>query len=886
MFRRTKVNAGVLAALGAMSVSSALAQDQQTQTLERVEITGSAIKRIDAETVVPVTVLRADTLRKEGITTIEQIFATITAGQTQTSTGQAIGAGTGGASFADLRGVGPNKTLVLLNGRRIANNAIDGSAPDLNMIPFAALDRVEVLRDGASSLYGTDAIGGVINFITKREVKGGAITLGADVPQHAGGKNYNANLSAGFGDLAGQGFNVFGVLDLQKQDAITGTQRSLSDRGARRSPITFPANYTQDTAPGIANPLGPACDSPYLAPPAVAGVGDTSCTYRTIKWVDYIPKSERSSALLKGTLKVADAHELGLEFFHTKSKVFTTIAPVPDIVTVNPGTKYFPGNGIVPAPPADAGIDLTQPVDAYFRYVPQGPRRGQTDNTQQRFAASLEGNVAGWDYRTGFTYNINKIVDKLTGGYSDGALIAAGVASGVINPFGDQDAAGLAALANAYALGTLQTAKGTVSAVDAKGSRELGDWFGAGQPAALALGAEFRREKFYDKANVPVAEANIASTGFDPATNNEGSRNVAAVYAELNIPFTKTFEATAAVRYDKYSDFGNTTNPKFGFRYQPTRDMLMRGSYSTGFRAPSLYELNSPQTYTNTSENHFDPVLCTATGVPAPGSGVNARYCDVQYQSLLGGNPKLKPEKSKSLNFGLVFQPNVDANIGIDFWWLRLRQQINGLDDNTVFSDPAKYAGLFHRAPNGRLSIIGSDCPGVDCGYVELTTQNLGGVNTNGIDLNASYRIHAGNTGSFLLNGALTYVTKYEYQNEQDGVWNQNVGVYSGAAPIFRIQSTFGVTWTREEWSIGTNAHYKSGYRDVNKTNLVSRYLTLDAYATWQPTKAVSLTFGVRNLGDTAPPWSVQQTTFQQGYDPRFYDPTGRVFYLRGTYSF
>lgn len=151
-----------------MLAQPAFAQDAPIQ---RVEITGSAIKRIDAETAVPVTVVKMADLKKEGITTVEQVLANLSVSQSSQGTSQVVGSGTGGASFADLRGIGANKTLILLNGRRLANNALDSSAPDLNMIPFAALERVEVLRDGASSLYGSDAVGGVINFITKKTTR-------------------------------------------------------------------------------------------------------------------------------------------------------------------------------------------------------------------------------------------------------------------------------------------------------------------------------------------------------------------------------------------------------------------------------------------------------------------------------------------------------------------------------------------------------------------------------------------------------------------------------------------------------------------------------------------------------------------------------------------
>ena len=193
-------------------------------------VTGSAIKRIDAETAVPVTVIKMTDLRNSGVTSVEQIMANLTSVQTSTNAAQSIGSGSGGASFADLRGIGADKTLVLLNGERIANNAVDGSAPDLNMIPFAAIDRIEVLRDGASALYGTDAIGGVINFITKKSYNGATVTVGYDSPQHGGGRATSANVGFGFGDLSSQGFNVLGFVSARNERLCRQLRCGLAPR--------------------------------------------------------------------------------------------------------------------------------------------------------------------------------------------------------------------------------------------------------------------------------------------------------------------------------------------------------------------------------------------------------------------------------------------------------------------------------------------------------------------------------------------------------------------------------------------------------------------------------------------------------------------------------
>ena len=182
MFQRTKICSGLLIAFGSSLLTVAPGAFAQDTTVQRVEITGSAIRRVDAETAVPVTVIKADELKAQGITSTEQILASITASQVSTTTAQVVGNNNGAASFADIHALGANKTLVLLNGHRLANNAFNGGAADLNMIPFAAVERVEVLRDGASSLYGTDAIAGVINFITRRDFNGGNISIGMLAP--------------------------------------------------------------------------------------------------------------------------------------------------------------------------------------------------------------------------------------------------------------------------------------------------------------------------------------------------------------------------------------------------------------------------------------------------------------------------------------------------------------------------------------------------------------------------------------------------------------------------------------------------------------------------------------------------------------------------------
>ena len=407
MQARTRISIAALLAVSGTASWAQQATDDPKQ-LERVVVTGSAIKRIDGETSVPVTIVKMDDLKKTGITSVEQILSSLTSVQSSTNTASVIGSGSGGASFADLRGIGANKTLVLLNGQRIANNAVNGSAPDLNMIPFAAIERVEVLRDGASALYGTDAIGGVINFITRRDYRGATISLGADMPQAAGGKTRSGNVGGGFGDLSVDGYNLFGSLSFNNHDMIYGDQRDFNKRivgGLSNS--TYPANYLQDGL--LYNPAAPGCAGTALIPYK----GNTQCKIVTPAFVSFTPKTETYSGLLKGTVRASSSLDLGLEVFASQNTVQTQIAPVPyGGYPVNPGTPYYPkdpnlnpnydgnqgvGGSIYPSTSAFPNPVNLLPgyVNVYWRDFPNGPRQSSDKNRQIRAMFTADGSAAG-----------------------------------------------------------------------------------------------------------------------------------------------------------------------------------------------------------------------------------------------------------------------------------------------------------------------------------------------------------------------------------------------------------------------------------------------------------------------------------------------------------
>lgn len=840
--------------------------------LQAVTVTGSAVRRVDAETAVPVTILRTEKLQQEGVTSTEQLVNRITGAQNGYNSSQSVGAATGGASFADMRGIGANKTLVLLNGRRLGNNALDGSAVDLNTIPFSAIERVEVLRDGASSLYGTDAIGGVINFITKDSAQGGQISLGGETPLSSGGgdKAPDFNASYGFGNLQEDRFNLFGSLSYQKQNNLALSDRSFAKeyvpgRGLDRSSGTaFPGNYTQGG--NSANPLGPNCAGSRLIP-GVAG----TCRQLTSGWVDAIPETEKWSFFGKGQAKLGDDHKVSLEYFLATNKNKTSIAPSPlTDLTMGPDNPFYPGNGVTPLPNG-FDLDSTQDIGYGFREIDAGARKSEDKNKSQRLLLTFDGTVQGWDYDIGASYNVNKVVNGLAGGYIDDRVVDRGIAQGVLNPFGAQTQAGRDLLASGDLRGHYETGVGRVKALDGKISRELGDWFGAG-PAALALGGEYRKESF--STDIEEKAGYLASLGVDPAGSVSADRWVAGEYAELNVPLLDPLEVTASLRHDKYSDAGSTTNPKYSFRYQPFRELVVRGAYSTGFRAPSLYEMNTPNAIDWTAGNYNDPTLCP--GGKLASGGVAGRDCGQQFHNRTGGNKDLEPEEARNVTLGFVYQPVKDLSLSVDFWWIKISKMINEFPETEIFDHPDLYGDRLARRADGSID------------YVDTPYDNLGKTKTNGVDLALSYSFPETRFGHFGLDMTGTYVDRYDYQQEKGGAYHDRVGTYSGDQVVFRWKHLVTGSWNKGPWRAALTNRYQTGYQDQD-TSTHSRVASwslwdLSAGYTWR--KNLDIDVGLRNAFDKEPPFTNQNYNFQSGYDPRYFDSLGRTLFARTTYRF
>ncbi|PRC94183.1 TonB-dependent receptor [Solimicrobium silvestre] len=877
---RSIFSSGIALGMGVLG-GSALAQE--AEVVQRVEITGSSIKRMASETALPITIIKADTFVKQGLTTAEDVLNSLGSNQSSSGGSQSVGSGSGGKSSADLRGIGTNKTLILLNGRRLANHPYDGSSVDLNIIPVGALDRVEVLRDGASAIYGTDAIGGVINFITKRSVKGVEVTGEGVNPQHKGGGEARFNLLAGIGDLEEDGFNVFGVFDWHKQNALKATDRDFSATGIipnrglnKMSGNTGSANF-YDPISGLSGNMSRAAGCNPAQNSYIKNA--TSCGYDYTADIDDIPQTEQWSFLGKASYKLNADNVLTLEYLHSDSTNIGRVAPTPFYtgsgslpgLNIDSNSPFYPGNGITPAYPGLSG----GPLDLNWRSMDAGQRREKDKSKTDRFLIGAEGLLAGWDYKTGFMYAQSKATTTLTNGYLKDSGVLAGITGGIINPFGPQNAAGLAYLDSIALNGELYSGTTKRTGIDFTASREFGRL--AGGAMGVAIGTEFAHESAAYTVNRSVADQASATGGSD-AQNVSGARNISALFGEFTAPVTKELEVQLAARYDYYSDVGGTFNPKIGIRYQPAKELLLRASANTGFRAPTLFEKFSPDSTTNTANTYNDPALCPG-GTALPGQNPSL-VCNAQQQIRGGGSANLAPEKAKNFSVGFVYEPNSAMTFSADYWNLRITDSIGTLPETVIFGNPTKYADLFVRNPDGSLK------------YVLATNANLGGINTDGIDASMTLRLPKTSLGNFVVNLDGTYVNQYKYQNEKDGAWTQNVGTYADNSPVFRWKHTLSLMWTKNVWSTTLSQQFMTGYHDQNQQVAAQYYQDVSSYSIWNLTgtysgfKNVTLTAGLKNLFDKNPPFTNQGTTFQQGYDPRFTNPVGRALYLRGTYRF
>ena len=628
----------------------------------------------------------------------------------------------------------------------------------------------------------------------------------------------------------------------------------------------FPANFYDPTSGVLANPYGNAnCNN---TPNVVAD--DGLCFLNTQALIGIQPETEDLSALGRATFKLSDQFNAIAEYVYAKNEVTTSIAP--DVysrsVTLPKGSQYYPGEGITPAVPGLSG----DPLQLYLRSQ-AGNRVSKTTNESHRIFAGIEGEAYGWNIDSGVTYAKGKAKDSFVSGYLNRSQLQEGLDNGTINPFGPS--ADSSVWNSLEVSGTTNDATLDSTTFDFTISRPIFT-LPAGD-VGFAFGGSFTTQDWEARVNSDLVRL-VPGSGIDPDKPiSKGDRDITAVFSELQIPITSTLEAQLAARYDDYSDFGDTFNPKVGLRWEPLKQLMFRSTYSTGFRAPSLYEINAPQSQTYTGAKYDDPVLCPGGVATSPQYQTE---CNTQFKRMQGGNSELQPEESTTFTAGFVFEPLKNLVLAVDYYNIEIENLIGLTGETSIFEDPTKYADRFVRDADGRIQ------------YINTTLMNTGGIKTEGIDISLDYLTPMTSTGRFGFGINGTYVIKNDYQEEKDGDWEGLVGVYDDPA-VLRWKHTANINWSYEDWKLVFEQQFFRGYHDQNATgeegfdnHKVPDYTLYNIAGTYKGFKNLTLTGGIKNLFDEEPAASNVLDNFQYGYDPRYSDPTGRTFYVRGTYTF
>jgi len=887
-----------------------------TTELQEIVVTGSLIKRVNIETAEAITILKTDRLKEIGVQNVEQVLNQITTSNPSVNLASATGSFSGGGTYADLRGLGRGRTLILLDGERVAPNAFDGNGVDLSGIPFGAIDTIDVLREGASSLYGTDAIAGVINFKTKKNYQGAEIQANYDRPQKDHGSSYEVDFTFGHGDLSSDGYNILFTASYHRQQEIQAADRGFSAAGFNPAAGVFNTNY-YGSFPGVVIDSNgnfwqygyPACKgNPFLT----TYFGD--CSYRYSAATDDIPDSHEISSMIAVTKTLPANNEIKVQYFWTQSYQNNWSGPVFYQFTMDPKSPYFPTAAQLtcqrgPANCSTPTPDLVDPIQVAWTPADNN-RYGGNLNIQQRILVTFSGNNGGWDYQANVNWSRNTNDDRWTGGLPNEftpssaypPIAPGGVLSDLINPFGLQSGAGLALVNSSYVNGPYQIGAYTRWDVDGSIQHPLGDVFDAGNPATFGLGAMVEGER-YTNGTTPANDLTKAASGLTDSSV-AGTRQVQAAYVELAVPVTKGFDFDISDRQDRYSDFGTTNNAKLQVRYQPTGYLTLRGTASTGFRAPTLFNLFSPPFLAASSSGTMGQgnPFCSPGHYTAEWTPIT---CASQGIGLNGGNTKLTAETSQNFDFGVVLSPVEDLGITLDYYRILLKNRIATVPASAIYGNPTLFSNYIVPATSGQYAgtlpptiaeaTVCNPYTAPTCGYINEEFTNTGRITTDGLDLSVQYAQHTP-IGTFHEDLEGTAVTQFREQQYTGGPEVNEVGWLQiiNFNPAFRWNHNVRVDWTspNKTWGAGLSNRFYTGYIDeypdlAGNQRHVGSYSLFDGFVSVQPVEGLTVLFGVKNILDKWPPFTNASTSnFTAGYNPLIADPLLRNFYINLKYKF
>jgi iron complex outermembrane receptor protein len=871
--------------------------------VEAVVVTGSLLRRTDTATPSPVTVQTTEQLKAQGITTIADAIRSLSAdnsGSIPAAFGNGFAAGSTGVS---LRGLSVNSTLVMIDGLRNANYPLadDGQKAfvDLNSIPFNAVERVETLKDGASSLYGADAIGGVVNIIMKSNYQGMSADASYGTSEHGGGDQFRFTGDVGYGDLDTDKYNLYFDVEYQLDKAIRGDQRGFPYNtndltsipgGQNNNPqtggSTFYGNVKRatlgtagDLATGVAidgslwQPLRTcAADAPLTSQTDEDGnpMG-TYCAQNIANFGDIQPKQSRAAVYGRFTIKPTDNLEAYLSGSFIQSK--TSVRGTP--VSVSSSTPNNLSNLVLPVWICDTGVNCATDTTAVNRRLnPNNPFAADGDyalvkyrfsdlpasarynNRVLRMVGGVKGSAMDWDYQANLVIAHNSLESVQTGFLSYKQLMS-DIQTGAYNFIDPSQNS--AAVRKALSPDLAKTSTSDLDSINFQASRPVFSL--PGGDAQLGLGGEFRYEATNDPALNPVNDAQ----GLGNA-RTEGNRTVASAFAELGLPITDKVEVNVSGRYDHYSDFGGNFSPKIGVKFTPVKTVALRGTISKGFRAPSFSEAgnSASQGFTTFS---FDADRYAAFRAAHGNNEYTKAY---SLSSITTANPDLDPEKSTSYTAGAVWAPTRNFSIALDYYHIKKTDVIAQASAGTALA--AYYAG--EAIPAGYIVTPDAADPEHPTALPRVLSVaspyiNADSLVTSGLDLNVQATFYLPADVKWTTN--LDATTVFDFKYTQDGTTYNYVGkeapyVLSSGAGTPKNRLSWTNTFERGPIHVTGVMSYVSGMREVDDSYTegclygdaafncrIKSFTTVDLTGAYDVTEKATVYADVMNLFDTGP---------------------------------
>jgi outer membrane receptor protein involved in Fe transport len=851
-----------------LTAPATLAQDEGASELEQIVVTGSRIRRVEAETASPVFTLDRNTIAESGVTTMGDLLQQIPSISGAATNPQVNNGGGTGASAVELRGLGTQRTLVLLNGRRLGNLENANLGADVNIIPTNLVERVDVLKEGAGAIYGSDAVGGVVNFVTRSDFDG--LELNAEAGVSGQGDGDTSTVSLAWGSTGERG-NVILSGTFQHVDSI-----SSNDRKYTREAIYFYGEYIFAAGSSrvptgrmylpVTNPLaaqyGCTASQGQISVTRIEGTsGASPADYRCYSGSDsfnYQPYNliltpqERTNLFAQGNYKVTDDIEAYAEVLWNYTTSGFEIAPLPfdsqsDTTVISADNVYNPFDidfGAAPgAQPGDAPTFFQQ---ATWRLLGLGTRHSKVDTNSNQITLGMKGGLpwGNWEWDASGTYS-SVDQDSQIDGYLFKPLFSQALgpsfiaSNGVptcgtptapisnctpLNPFNLESQESIDAL-NLISAGYHQNYSYTQQAAGLSFNGDLFD-LPAG-PIGTAIGFEYLSQsgKFDTDFNTQSAPPlfNVCQLSNETCSgDSQGNYDVRALYGEVLIPLLKdvtAFQAlnlTLGVRYSDYSLFDSSTDSTIKLEWRPIGDLLVRGSYAEVFRVPTIYDLYQAPASSATQYN--DPCV----GLTAADLAANpnlALVCEnvvpdgtfeqpnSQIDGLLMGNTVLTPETGEVTTFGFVYDPSwlPGLSINVDYWDYHLEDVITQLDVNTISDQCAETGDPTY------CDLISRKTDG-SIFQIQQPTANFGQLDTSGVDAGIRYLLRDTPAGDFRFSIDGTYIDKYDSVVVQGtdvievaGTYNRQYGNYAD------FRGIAAVGWALEPFNALISARYIAG---------------------------------------------------------------------------